>query len=802
MIGLEETTVQFLIEHTSAAVAIFDSEMRYMAASRRYIADHQLPGDALIGRSYYEVFPESAERWKEIHLRCLGGMVERGKEEPFRRKDGTLDWVSWETRPWRKDSGAIGGIVLFSEVVPARKQFEPEPAGRQRDLEAVIDNTDGSIWAVDTQYCLIAGNARYHHDVCAVLGRKLRKGESVLLPTFPPEALAEWRGYYDRALQGEQFSVEVATRFARPPRQVEYRVSPIRAEDGAITGATVFGHDVTEQRQLYAVARIIGSGVSTREAWRICLDAAQRVSGMDCGAISVFHTEEGAPEDGTLELVYASGLGDAFVQAVARLPRDDPHAQMVRTGKAHYFGVDDVKVMQLACDEGLRCMAVVPIRHRHEIIGVLNISSHVQTEIPGNVRQALETIAAEVGNFTVYQRAQRALRASEEKYRSLVEASDAAIVVVDDGGRIHYANTTAAPLADGTTADIIGKTMYEVESQAAADAYLAQAHAVMASNEGLTVEVLRGPAWYRSSVQPVRDASGNAVMALLSATDITELKRTQQELVELNRTLEARVAERTAEVRLAYHEIERAMRLKDEFLANMSHELRTPLNGILTLSEVILDGVYGDLPPRQERAMRLIDSSGRHLLALINDLLDLSKVEAGKLELELEAIEPDDACRASMLFVKDLADKKNIQLSYSNASTDGLPARVLADPRRLKQMLVNLLSNAVKFTQNGGRVHLEVLDAAGGQAIEFAVQDTGPGIAPEDQTRLFRPFVQLDASLAREHEGTGLGLALVKRLAEQHGGTVRVESEGIPGKGSRFTITLPRMAGDGDLAPQ
>lgn len=200
--------------------------------------------------------------------------------------------------------------------------------------------------------------------------------------------------------------------------------------------------------------------------------------------------------------------------------------------------------------------------------------------------------------------------------------------------------------------------------------------------------------------------------------------------------------------------------------------------------------------------MRLIDSSGRHLLALINDLLDLSKVEAGKLELELEAIEPDDACRASMLFVKDLADKKNIQLSYSNASTDGLPARVLADPRRLKQMLVNLLSNAVKFTQNGGRVHLEVLDAAGGQAIEFAVQDTGPGIAPEDQTRLFRPFVQLDASLAREHEGTGLGLALVKRLAEQHGGTVRVESEGIPGKGSRFTITLPRMAGDGDLAPQ
>ncbi len=140
-----------------------------------------------------------------------------------------------------------------------------------------------------------------------------------------------------------------------------------------------------------------------------------------------------------------------------------------------------------------------------------------------------------------------------------------------------------------------------------------------------------------------------------------------------------------------------------------------------------------------------------------------------------------------MLFVKDLADKKDILLSYNN---DDPSARILADPRRLKQMLVNLLSNAVKFTPDGGRVHVQVL--AGAQSVEFAVQDNGPGIAPEDQARLFQPFMQLDASLAREHDGTGLGLALVRRLAEQHGGTVRVESGGIPGHGSRFIITLPR----------
>lgn len=187
--------------------------------------------------------------------------------------------------------------------------------------------------------------------------------------------------------------------------------------------------------------------------------------------------------------------------------------------------------------------------------------------------------------------------------------------------------------------------------------------------------------------------------------------------------------------------------------------------------------------------MRHIDASGRHLLELINDLLDLSKVQAGKMILETEPTVPDEACQASIPFVQDLADKKDILLSYNN---DDPSARVLADPRRLKQMLVNLLSNAVKYTPEGGRVHLQVLVADGAHVIEFAVQDTGPGIALEDQARLFQPFLQLDASLAREHEGTGLGLALVRRLAEQHGGTVRVASEGIPGKGSRFVITLPR----------
>ena len=234
--------------------------------------------------------------------------------------------------------------------------------------------------------------------------------------------------------------------------------------------------------------------------------------------------------------------------------------------------------------------------------------------------------------------------------------------------------------------------------------------------------------------------------------------------------------------------MERAIRLKDEFLANMSHELRTPLTGMLALGENLQELIYGPLNERQLKILAHIETSSRHLLSLINDLLDLSKIEAGRLDLELQPVIVDDITQASLLFVKEMAFKKNIQLSYLN---DQPHTAVVADGRRLKQMLVNLLGNAVKFTPEGGQVVLHVTVDAGVNEIRFAVRDTGVGIPPEAQARLFQPFTQLDSALTRQYEGTGLGLALVKRLAAQHGGTVSVASTGIAGEGSCFTITLP-----------
>lgn len=275
------------------------------------------------------------------------------------------------------------------------------------------------------------------------------------------------------------------------------------------------------------------------------------------------------------------------------------------------------------------------------------------------------------------------------------------------------------------------------------------------------------------SMIAIYDEPGELLGLLASASDITERKRIEENLRHSEETL-----------RVANSELERTVRLKDDFLATMSHELRTPLNAILGMSQLLSDETAGPLNERQHRYTRSVFESGEHLLQLINDILDLSKMERSHVELIIEPVSVDDVCRGSMNLVEGLANRKQIQTAIT--IQPGLHV-VQADGRRLKQILVNLLSNAVKFTPDGGQVGLEV--TAERHTVQFVVWDTGIGISEDDLPRLFQSFIQLDSSLARRHAGTGLGLALVKRLAELHGGNVVVQSH--PGQGSRFIVKLP-----------
>jgi signal transduction histidine kinase len=238
------------------------------------------------------------------------------------------------------------------------------------------------------------------------------------------------------------------------------------------------------------------------------------------------------------------------------------------------------------------------------------------------------------------------------------------------------------------------------------------------------------------------------------------------------------------ELRRLYGELETASRHKSEFLANMSHELRTPLNAIIGFSQVLRQRLFGQINPKQEEYLDDILSSGNHLLSLINDILDLSKVEAGQVELKMAAFSLRDAIERGAVTLGGRAAKNGVGLSVELAPDVDI---VDGDERRIRQVVFNLLSNAVKFTPPGGHVTVAATRVNG--EVQVAVADTGPGIAAEDHERIFEQFQQTDVG-AGQREGTGLGLTLSRRLVELHGGRIWVDSE--PGQGSRFVFTLPQ----------
>jgi signal transduction histidine kinase len=234
-------------------------------------------------------------------------------------------------------------------------------------------------------------------------------------------------------------------------------------------------------------------------------------------------------------------------------------------------------------------------------------------------------------------------------------------------------------------------------------------------------------------------------------------------------------------------QLELANRHKSEFLANMSHELRTPLNAIIGFSEALLEKMFGEINEKQEDYLKDIHSSGQHLLSLINDILDLAKVEAGRMELNLGTFDLPSAIDNALTLIRERAMRHGIGLSVE---VDSRLGELNADERKLKQILLNLLSNAVKFTAEGGKIKVGARQID--DMVEIAVSDMGIGIALKDQAAVFEEFKQVGSDYTRKAEGTGLGLALTRKLVELHGGTIRLESE--PGKGSTFTFTLPLKA--------
>ena len=383
---------------------------------------------------------------------------------------------------------------------------------------------------------------------------------------------------------------------------------------------------------------------------------------------------------------------------------------------------------------------------------------------------------------------------ADNRYRRLLEAAPDGIVEVDGSGRIVLVNSQAEKLFGYRREDLLGKSVEILMPERFHERHPAhrgryQAHSVIRPmGSGLDLRALRADGTEFAvdiNLSPFKGETGPGVICVIR--DVSDRKAVEEQIKMLNQSLEQRtrdLAITNSELEIRNREVEKANRLKSNFLATMSHELRTPLNSIIGFSDLLAEQTAGDLTEKQERFVGHIQESSRYLLALINDILDLSKIEAGRLELKYETFQMSVAVDEVLSTLRPLAAAKEIELRTEVSEELFLDA----DRVRLKQVLYNLLSNAIKFTPEQGQVRLVARPE--GALLSTSVIDTGIGIPREEQESVFEAFHQLSATAPGVREGTGLGLSITKLLVEQHGGSIRVESE--PGKGSQFHFTMPR----------
>lgn len=456
--------------------------------------------------------------------------------------------------------------------------------------------------------------------------------------------------------------------------------------------------------------------------------------------------------------------------------------------------------------EKIRSLLACPVVLREKVVGILYIDDFKPRQFSARQQASLSLLTTLAGicidRFSLIKK----IGDLNLETLKLIETTTDLVFITDTFGQISLCNNQAVELlgypVDELTARSIQSLMTDslwisIQKELDNNSLLKEAQATLQGAGGKTIAAIL-------NALVMNDSEGAPLGLVFMFRSLEEEKSLEKVINEktrviedLRKNLEKKVIARTGELEKINRELEYANQLKGRFISNMSHELRTPLNSILGFSDILLDRTFGDLTENQDRYIRNIYSSGKHLLELINNVLDIAKIEAGKYEMVYETFPVDDIIREVMGVMKPLAENKFIEIFVSMGEE---VATVTADKVKMKQILYNLLSNAIKFTPDGGVVRLTVSEDKtpdkcfpGGTpdiaCIQISVQDTGIGIGPEDKERIFDEFEQASAVFSKKYGGAGLGLALTKKLVELHGGTILVESN--LGEGSTFRFWIP-----------
>jgi PAS domain S-box-containing protein len=741
-----EATLRRFVEEAPVAVAMIDTEMRYLVASRRWLSDYGLEGHEIIGHSHYDVLPNLPERWRKAHQRCLAGAVERCEEDPFETDDGSIMWLHWEVQPWRGTDGAIGGLVMFTDIVTERKRAEEERlalAERERQLQ----------WR--TVFL-----AEASHQLAATLDHSMTLDVVAHLPV---------------------------------PHLADLCVVVLGNDNGGRrTVAIAHSDPVREGAVAERITRQMVAPTGGAVAWVMAANSPLLVARTTEGEML------GQPGD------EADGSREMSVIWVPLSMKGRPLGALglgVSCERRNYSQSD----VELAAELGLRCAAALENARlyadvqaqveRLDAVGRLTRTISSSLDLDDVLREvtsaAVELLDVPAAIFWMLDEAGTTLLPRALSSHTPGEPLPIDTLALGEGPCGWVAQHHRPLLIDNVRTD---QSMRQQAKDWWINKRVGSLYATPVIIDGELLAVLslgihHGRSFSEDDCALLNTLTGQAAMAIRNASLFQQIARANTALEETNASLKAIVA-REQELALAAQAADRA---KSEFLATMSHEIRTPMNGVIGMTELLLDGTLDDDAREQAET---IQSSATALLTIINDILDFSKIEAGRLELEPAPFDVRETVEEVAELLAATAHRKELELAVQVASN--VPRHLVGDAGRLRQVLTNLVGNAVKFTNRGEvtvLVHLDGEDE-GTVVPRFEIRDTGIGIEPDVVAQLFRPFTQAEAGTSRKYGGTGLGLAISKRLAELMGGQIGVSSEAGVGSTFWFTVRLGRLAKD------
>lgn len=811
-----EARYRILIENfPNGVVLLFNSQFRYLLADGAGLETIGLSKVQLEGKTINEAFPpETCNLIEPIYRRAMAGATTTVEISHAERT--YLEY----TLPVRDENGEVLTGMVMTQDITERKQVEEQLYQVNRALQTLSECNQALVRAKDEATLL--------QDICQIITKFggyhsawIGNAEQNQAKTVRPVAQAGFPKGYLETLEISWADTEAGrgpAGIAIRTRQLcitqntltESQYAPwrsaavLRGYTSSITLPLIINEQVLGSLSIYAADTNAFDEAEVRLLTELANDLAYGITAL---RTKIKHKQAAAALKETSQTLRA--LIKASPLAIITVELDTNVVKVWNPAAKKLFGWRKSEVIglplpiiptdkqqesqeirqRLGQGQSITGMEITREKKDGTLIDV-SLSTAPLFDAVGEVNGAMAVYAditaqkqAEQEVIRLNKSLERRVVESETRYQQIVELAEEGIWVIDDQAKTIYVNQAMVKMLGYTESEMLGCPIFDFVGDTE---YNSNSCSLMSIGKHTEVErceqKLKTAAgeelWVYMSASPVLDQHGEMLKSYILVYDITERKEA-----------EASLRESSERISMVNAELARATRLKDEFLASMSHELRTPLNAILGLSEALQEEVYGSLTVRQHRSLRTIEQSGKHLLELITDILDLSKIESGKMELQKAPTSLENLCASSLTFVRQQAHQKNLILSSKLVQPLG---SIEVDERRIRQVLVNLLSNAVKFTPDGGEVCLEVAINRDAKIVEMSVTDTGIGIAPENIDQLFKPFVQLDSSLSRRYAGTGLGLALVRRLVELHDGSVTLESES--GKGSRFTVSLPWKA--------